>query len=215
MPNIYFYKLTVDDGGAPCVENDLLSLAICKPMIRSTATKGDIVIGFAANSLHPDNRLIYVARVNDKLVNGDYFRPGKYNGRADCIYEWRGGRFAARAGAIYHSSPKDLAHDLGEHPDYPRANTLLSREFCYFGGSGSDAYKKAFPIVAKAVAALGRGHRVHHDPGLLAELERLARWSCALNGACVQGQPTGKPRRGVSHRGGGCGVAKCQARIKP
>jgi len=37
MPKIYFYKLTCDDGGAPCVQDGLLSLAICKPMIRSTA----------------------------------------------------------------------------------------------------------------------------------------------------------------------------------
>ena len=25
---IYFYKLTVDDGGAPCVQREMLSLAI-------------------------------------------------------------------------------------------------------------------------------------------------------------------------------------------
>ena len=30
MAKIYFYKLTNDGGGAPCVERDLLSLAICK-----------------------------------------------------------------------------------------------------------------------------------------------------------------------------------------
>jgi hypothetical protein len=209
MPRIYFYKLIVDDGGAPCVESGLLSLAICKPMIRSTAAKNDIIIGFAANSLHADNRLIYVARVNNKLVNGDYFRPGKYNGRSDCIYQWSGGRFAPRPGAIHHGSPGDLVHDLGEHPIYPRANTLSSREFCYFVASGSDAYKKAFPLVAKAVAALERGHRVHHDAVLLSELDRLAKWSCAMDGACVRGESTSRPRRGVSHRGGGCAVAEC------
>jgi hypothetical protein len=32
-----FYKLTADNGGAPCVRYGLLSLAICKPMIRKTA----------------------------------------------------------------------------------------------------------------------------------------------------------------------------------
>jgi hypothetical protein len=35
---VYFYKLVVDDGGAPCVQNGLLSLAICKPQIRKTAS---------------------------------------------------------------------------------------------------------------------------------------------------------------------------------
>ena len=208
MPEVYFYKLTVDDGGAPCVEKGLLSLAICKPMLRSTAKEEDIVIGFAADSLHADNRLIYVARVNKKLKNGNYYRPGTYNGRADCIYEWTRDRFAPRAGALYHGSPGDLVHDLGQHPNYPRANTLLSRDFCYFGTSGSAAYKEKFPAVEKAVAALGRGHRVHHEAKLLGELERLARWSCALDGACIQGAPKTSPRCGVSHRGGGCGIAK-------
>jgi hypothetical protein len=208
MPKIYFYKLTFDAGGAPCVEKGLLSLSICKPMLRRTAEKGDIVIGFAANSLHADNRLIYVARVNEKLENGDYYRPSIYNARADCIYEWRGDRFAQRAGSLYHGSAGDLVHDLGQHPNYPSANTLLSREFCYFGAAGSDAYKKAFPLVAEAVAALGRGHRVHHDAKLLTELEKLARWSCDLEGACIQGKPKSGPRCGVSHRGGGCGVAE-------
>lgn len=161
MSKIYFYKLTVDDNGAPCVTSSLLSLAICKPMIRNTAIKGDIIIGFAANSLHANNRLIYVARVTEKLVNGDYFKPGKYNRRSDCIYEWRRGRFISRAGAIHHGAPGDLVHDIGKHPNYPRANTLLSSEFCYFGASGSDAYKKAFPMVEK-----GGGGTWTRAPGL-------------------------------------------------
>jgi hypothetical protein len=37
MPKIYIYKLTSDDGGAPCVRDGILSLAICKPWIRSVA----------------------------------------------------------------------------------------------------------------------------------------------------------------------------------
>ena len=41
-PNIYVYKIVADIGGAPCVKNNLLSLAICKPKIRKTAGKGSI-----------------------------------------------------------------------------------------------------------------------------------------------------------------------------
>ena len=74
MANIYFYKLTSDDGGAPCVTGDLLSLAICKPMIRSTAEMGDLIFGFVADSLHKDNRLIYVACVTRKLCEGKYYK---------------------------------------------------------------------------------------------------------------------------------------------
>jgi hypothetical protein len=77
MSKIYFYKLIADNGGAPCVTNDLLSLAICKPMTRKTAEIGDLIFGFAANSLNPDNRLIYVSRVTDKRCDGKYFNPQK------------------------------------------------------------------------------------------------------------------------------------------
>ena len=92
-PNrIYFYKLTT--GGAPCVQNGLLSLAICKPIIRSTAEKNDIIFGFAANSLHADNRLIYLARVTEKLCHGCYYNDTRYAQRRDCVYRYnKAGRF--------------------------------------------------------------------------------------------------------------------------
>lgn len=37
---VYLYKMIADDGGAPCVANELLSLAICKPIIRAVAEPG-------------------------------------------------------------------------------------------------------------------------------------------------------------------------------
>lgn len=45
MVKFYFYKLTVDAGAAPCVQRDLLSLAICGPVIRSTAEQGSLISG--------------------------------------------------------------------------------------------------------------------------------------------------------------------------
>lgn len=210
MSKIYFYKLTVDDGGAPCVENKLLSLAICKPSIRRTSGKDDTIIGFAANSLHSDNRLIYVAKVTEKLENGDYYRKREYSERADCIYQWRDGQFVRKANALYHGAEGNLQRDLGMHPEYANAKTLLSKNFCYFGAAGSNAYKKEFPLVAKALLALGQGHRVNHDAKLLAELEELTRNNCGLNRARICGEPTSKPHSGANHRGGGsCVVHSC------
>src|SRR6266550_1525544 len=82
---LYFYKLVADSGGAPCVTQEFLSLAICKPMIRSTAKAGDVIFGFAANALHKDNRLIYIAVVKENLGTGRYFREHVYMNRDDCI----------------------------------------------------------------------------------------------------------------------------------
>jgi hypothetical protein len=106
--NIYFYKLTRDDGGAPCVRNGILSLAICKPFIRASAEVGDMIFGFAANLLSPDNRLIYIARVTGKLCNGEYYTTRCYQNRGDCIYEAMGNCFVRRTDAKFHDGPEKI-----------------------------------------------------------------------------------------------------------
>jgi len=205
LQRFYYYKLTVDDGGAPCVQNRMLSLAICKPMIRSTAKPNDLIFGFAANSLHADNRLLYIARVTQKVVHGNYYASGRFARRADCIYERREGRFWWRSGALYHGA-KDIGHDLGEHPDYLRANVLLSTDFRYFGTNGTAAYKARFPLINEAIEALGQGHRVFLMESLRQKLKALKDevWKDARQHDA--GQQTSAPRCGISHRSRSCGV---------
>lgn len=128
------------------MQDGLLSLAICKPMIRSTAERGDLIFGFAAKSLHADNRLLYIALVTAKARSGNYYTMGRFAHRGDCIYERRGDRFVWRSGALHHG-PRDLVHDLGEHPDYAKANVLLSDDFRYFGANGSAEYKARYPLI--------------------------------------------------------------------
>ena len=50
MSKSFVYKLTVDNGGAPCVSEDLLTLAICKPSVRSAADLG-AGYGYLADAL--------------------------------------------------------------------------------------------------------------------------------------------------------------------
>lgn len=207
MSHYYFYKLTVDDGGAPCVQNGILSLAICKPMIRRTAQVGDIIFGFAANSLYVDNRLIYIAKITDKLIDGAYYKDPKHASRADCIYEWQGKTYHVRPGAKFHKSEKGhLTHDLGKGPCFPRANVLVSGDFRYFGGSLAEHYKQRFRHLEKTIANLGQGHRVHHSPELIRALQELMEAAWRKKQSDVQ--PSQLPRWDVSHRGGGCGIAK-------
>jgi len=207
MASYYFYKLTVDDGGAPCVHDGMLSLAICKPMIRSSAQVGDVIFGFAAHSLHADNRLIYVAKITDRLSAGKYYKDPKYFSRADCIYEWWGETFHVRPGAQFHRVEKDhLTHDLGRGPRFPRANVLLSDDFRYFGGSLREHYKNQFPAVRRAITGLGQGHRLHHSPELIRELQGLL--EDTWRKMPTDEKPSELPRDDISHRTGGCGIAK-------
>lgn len=211
MPQFFFYKLTSDDGGAPCVERGLLSLAICKPMIRCSAKVGDVIFGFAADSVDRGNRLIYIAKVTTKLPNGEYYRDAAYSNRGDCIYAWRGGTYVFRRAGRFHG-PEHLAHDLGTPPDYERGAVLLSRDFRYFGAAPAGSYKDRYPALARAVGCQKQGHRVHLSEKLLAELKQLQdeTWQ-RYPRRKVLGQPTHAPRLGVSHRGGGCGVVAHRA----
>ena len=159
-------------------KNDLLSLAICKPMMRKTATEegGDLIFGFAANSLHRNNPLIYVARVTKKLCTGEYFKDAQYHQREDCIYKFEGDRFIWKPGSWHHDDPGDLKHDLGEFPEYFRANVLLSADFRYLGETGNDEYKSKFPLITDAIKHLGPGHRVNHSHPLREELICMEEW---------------------------------------
>lgn len=160
MAQAFFYKMTNDSGAVPCVRDGLLSLAICKPMIRMKAKEDHLLFGFAANSLHRDNRLIYIAKVEEVIVSGRYYEQPRFARRGDCIYERSGALFVRRTNARFHDRPSDLAHDLGPGPHYPRAIVLLSRDFRYFGASGSADYKHFHPRLKRAIEGLKRGHRL-------------------------------------------------------
>jgi hypothetical protein len=206
VAKIFFYQLTNDGGGAPCVKRGLLSLAICKPIMRMRAEPGDVIFGFTAKSLDPANRLLYIAKVTEKARAGDYFRLRKYSNRPDCIYKMRDDRFEWKKGALFHG-PDDLAHDLGSPSSYPRAEVLLSNDFRYFGVNGTAEYKSHYPEIKKAVEALGRGYRVHLDEPLRIELRTLMNEEWGKTNRRVLGTPTSRARRDACYRDLSCGVA--------
>lgn len=175
MTKVYIYKLTTDDGGAPCISDGILSLAICKPAVRSTAQRDNVLLGFAANSLYSNNCLVYVARVTRNLGGRVYFWEPEYATRPDCIYYWNDRYFERKGGAKYHSV-NDLEHDLGEAPGYSRANVLLSERpenFRYFKGKCPIDYKQEYPHLKLLVERLGQGHRLNFEPELHEELRQF------------------------------------------
>jgi hypothetical protein len=205
MTRIYFYKLTADNGGAPHVHRGWLSLAICKPQIRKKAKEGDLIFGFAANSLHKDNRLIYAARVTKNLSGGSYYGSKRYARRGDCIYRFSDDRLVWRKGARYHG-PNDVSHDLGEHPFYERANVLLSGDFRYFGKNGTAEYKSKFSEIKYAVEHLSQGHRVRQKLKLRNELLKMKEWIWRTTRKEETGTPTSAPSRRICYRIGPCKI---------
>lgn len=160
--SIFAYKMTVDNGGAPCIDQKILSLSICKPKIRQAAKEGDWIIGFGGKSV-PDlcNRLIYIAKVTTVEDNGNYYKDATYSNRPDCIYTATSSGYAYRTGSRYHS-PADLTHDLGASPNFDRARNLLSEEgnFVYFGRNNAPSIAPIKDIYDN----LPRDHVKNHDP---------------------------------------------------
>lgn len=172
----YLYKLIVDNGGAPCIQNGLLSLAICKPRIREHAKKNDWIFGFAGKALdatHSNNRLIYVAQVSQIVRGDEYYRSnGEYGNRPDCIYQYSRGSYRPRKDARYHKKGVALTHDLGSVEDgYSRATVLLSERYRYFHKNGPEP--AANSEIRQLLKNLSQGHRVNLSDHLLNELDQM------------------------------------------
>ena len=191
---LYIYKVRVDDGGAPCVDESLWSLAICKPAIRRTAQVGDVIYAFGTNGESPSNRLVCIAEVTETYSGQEYFKLSEFKHRGDCIYRVDGdGRFHIRDDAKFHSQGFAISRDLGEHPEYKNARVLISTNFCYFGSSGTGKWKSSFPHLKELVENLGQGHRVNHVPELHDELQILKRDVWQEFGSGCHGEPLHRP----------------------
>lgn len=171
---IYFYKMTTDNDGAPCVQNGLLSLAICKRMIRRTAKEENIIIGFGGKK-NLGEKLIYVAEIEKVEINGVYYSNSKFKDRPDCIYEWIGNELRFIEGSKFHDSgcrDKDVGH-AGDREH--NANVLTSRKFVYFGNLATDDYKKEkkYDVIKASIERLTQGHRINHPPELAVKLKEL------------------------------------------
>ncbi|WP_152643329.1 hypothetical protein [Anaeromyxobacter sp. PSR-1] len=161
-PTLWVYKLVHDSGAAPHVMDGLLSLAICKPMIRNRAEVGDWIFGFGGRSrpVIRGERFIYAARVTGKLARpGEYYDRPEFRRRWDCVYERRNGRLLSRPGAVFHPDNTCSGRDVGEGPTYAKAIVLLSNKFRYLGARGTTDYLDRWPDLGTFVHELGIGQR--------------------------------------------------------
>jgi hypothetical protein len=203
MPRIFYYKMTDDTGLAPCVDENLLTLAVCKPDLRIHAELDDIVIGFG-DKKHKE-RLIFVAGITGKLHGGGYYRTREYQKRRDCIYEDRGGKAFHRPGQRVqgHDTQKALLHDVGA--SFERGDVLISEcgRHRYLGKDGTKDYCNEHKQLARGVSSSGcRPYRVNHTRQVQEDLERLI---AELLPATGTGWTPGVPSDPWPGDSGGCG----------
>ena len=137
MVEIWRYVLATDNGIAPCIDNDVLSLCCCKPVIRRCARVGDYVMGFMPIGFNRETpQLAWAGIISKKITMGDY--QAIYPDRQDAIYKRDS----------YHSDGREnLSHNGGgQHADQENQTrdkngiyALLFDQFWYWGG-------KPFPV---------------------------------------------------------------------
>lgn len=187
-----------DGGGAPCYEDGLLTLAVCKPRIRRTAGPGDLVIAYNSKKLGDSNRVRWAGVVEKKLGFADYWRDERFKGRADNIYrpvegappEPVAGAFEHVGGEL-HPEEQHWKHDLGG------LWVLAFAPWWYFGDAGP---------LAREGLRMGQGyigHRVFEG----AETDRLVK---AAQAGSLPTPPV-MPRAAS----GGCGCAPPRPRRQP
>ena len=161
LPRLYVYKLTTDNGGAPAVYRNKLSLAICKPKIRAVAQVGDWIVGVAGQGLLPSAPLVYLMQVTEVSEDGTYYASKSFKTRPDAVYEWKRNKLAWKPGAAFHG-PEDTLRDVGVGPRYEVARVLLSNRYRYFGKAASPSYSAIAPLAHKMAQNIGRAYRVNH-----------------------------------------------------
>ena len=135
------YKMTHDNGFAPNISGDILSIATCKPQIRRVCEIGEWIAGFSSkmldNSQVGQEKLLYLAKVSEKISFAEFWdrfadkRPDK-DKNGDNIYKPKGD-------GKYEQMPNPHHDKSHEAKDLSVDNVLLCDEFYYFGkGNGLD-----------------------------------------------------------------------------
>ncbi len=144
MTHLYLYRLTSDTGLAPCVDNGMLSLAVCKGgQIRKGKpihtglryrigaqkdgidyTRDDV---YVLGTYH--NKFLYLAKITNIVRMEEYFGEMS-NGRTDNIYELKKGELIRnnrlRKEDIHTDTEQNTRDTAGEY-------ALLSNDFIYLG----------------------------------------------------------------------------------
>jgi hypothetical protein len=143
MTCLYIYRLTDDTGFAPCVENDLLSLACCKGgqirngKVINTGLRHRIGIQREADYTIDEvyilgiykSKMLYLAKVTNVVTMEEYF-DGMSKGRTDDIYSLVNGELVRNKKLMdknVHTEPDRIRKDIaGQY-------VVLSNDYVYLG----------------------------------------------------------------------------------
>ena len=163
LTRIYRYVLATDCGMAPNPQHGIVSLATCKPAIRSTARVGDWVVGVFPS---PRNHLVaWAGKVAECVAIARY--GVEFSNRRDslCTPNDTGAPQRNRTRLPwYHTTEKDRQKDT-------RGSVLMFDPAAtwYFGGQG-----QMIDVEVEHLVPHGQGHRINRV--CAGDAERLEAW---------------------------------------
>ncbi len=167
---VYTYVIATDAGSAPNYDPPCLTLAICKPKIRSTAEPGDLVLAFNGAALGRNPHGVrWAGIVAEKLSFTDYWHDQRFAGkkpgacsRPDNLYEPAGLDFRQVPNSVH--GPTSKARDLG-------GRFVLTFEPWWYFGNTAPILPSEFRLRMENGR---RAHRVHTLSD--SDWDRLERW---------------------------------------
>jgi Nucleotide modification associated domain 2 len=172
-PQLYSYVVRRDYGFAPNPFHGWCTLATCKPKIRSTAQRGDWVLGTGSKAYGLDGRIVYAMRVDEVCSFDQYWADPRFACKrprlrgslkqiyGDNIYH-RASSGAWEQADSHHSLACGAPNQLNVMHDTSVDRVLLSQRFVYFGERALAVPEefRSFGEERKDVCMGRQGHRV-------------------------------------------------------
>jgi hypothetical protein len=193
VSRVWRYVLAVDNGMAPCVQDGMLSLTCCKPMIRRNASVGDWVIGFVPKGLKRSH-VAWAGRVSEVIPLGEYEK--RFSGRRDALYRLADDADGQQENLVplredYH------ADELSRSRDHSGKNALVFDPFWYWGGVGIVAPEEISDMAHYYVGQSAK----NSSPERIVVLKA---WLRSVSEPGIHGEP-----RGSSHTRGSPKRSRC------
>ena len=158
---VYSYIVDKDGGFAPNPFHGFCTLACCKPKIRATAQRDDLIVGMTSRG----ERVTYAMEVSLAISFADYWQEARDRAKrpihtsvakvlrmGDNIYAPNGdGGFRQLPSA--HSNPDGTEHAGNKEHDLDGYNVLVGDRFAYFGIEAPELPSEL------SFLRVGRGHR--------------------------------------------------------
>ncbi len=167
---LFSYCLRFDSGSAPNPFWGICTLAICKPVIRRVAEKGDWVVGLGSKEYTKKDittSIVYAMKITDKMSMKEYDEYSIGN-NPNKIPKWDTKDYRHKVGdSIYDfSNNVEPAIRLSVHDEMNRErdlggnNVLLSEHFYYFGDKPVELPEHLQEIILR-----GQGHKsISNEP---------------------------------------------------